>query len=112
MLADHKNHVYIDLSWVVLQDYVLKDSKAWAALIAKYPNNFMVGSDIVGSLRQYVATIRAYDKLFAALDNEDLVKRVASANFIRLMPQKGVTLPATYKYPENKYVPRRQIQQP
>ena len=109
VLAEHKNHVYIDLSWVVFQDYVLKDLEAWAALVEKYPENFMVGSDVVGGLRNYVATIRVYDKLFAVLADEELVRKVASENFIRLMPKEGVTLPAKYKYPENKYVPRRKI---
>ena len=107
VLEEHKGHVYIDLSWVVLQDYVLKDLKAWSALISKYPDNFMVGSDIVGGLRNYVSTIRAYDRLFTALQSEPLVKKVASDNFIGLMPKTGVTLKPDYKYPENKYVKRK-----
>ena len=107
VLSDHGKHVYIDLSWVVLQDYVLKDTKTWAQLIEKYPGNFMVGSDNVGGLRNYVSTIRAYDKLFAAFEDESVVAKVASQNFIQLMPDKGITLPADYKYPETKYVPRQ-----
>ncbi|HUG71614.1 MAG TPA: hypothetical protein VMM76_27975 [Pirellulaceae bacterium] len=107
ILSKHSDHVYIDLSWVVLQDYVLKDLRTWSKLMAKYPDNFVVGSDIVGGLRNYVSTIRAYDKLFAALKDEELVEKVASGNFVRIMPEKGVTLPADYKYPEYKYVPRR-----
>ncbi len=107
VLEEHKDHVHIDLSWVVLQAYVLKDLKAWSALISKYPDNFMVGSDIVGGLRNYVSTIRAYDKLFTALKSEALVKKVASDNFIGLMPKKGVSLKPDYKYPENKYVKRK-----
>ena len=107
ILTKHADNVFIDLSWVVLQDYVFKDLKSWSELIRKYPNNFMVGSDIVGSLRNYVSTIRAYDKLFSALNDEEVVRNVARENFMRLMPKTGVTLPANYKYPEDKYVPRR-----
>lgn len=107
VLARHKRHVYIDLSWVVLHDYVLKDLKAWSSLIAKYPENFMVGSDNVGGLQNYVATVRAYDRLFSALGNEELVAKVAGTNFLRLLPANGVTLPADFAYPEEKYVPRR-----
>ena len=73
----------------------------------KHPDNFMVGSDVVGDLRNYVSTIRAYDKLFGALGDESLVGRVAAQNFVRLMREKGVTLAADYKYPESKYVDRK-----
>jgi hypothetical protein len=107
VLTDHKDHVYIDLSWVVLQDYVLKDLPTWTALIEKYPNNFMVGSDIVGGLRNYVSTIRSYDKLFSAFNDEKVVEKLASANLTTLMPRDGVTLRQDYKYPEGRFVPRR-----
>jgi hypothetical protein len=106
VLASHKSHVYIDLSWVVLDDYILKDLASWAELIKKYPDNFMIGSDNVGSLRAYVSTIRAYDRLLGALGDEAVARKVASENFIRLMPKVGVTLPPGYLYPENKYLPR------
>ena len=107
ILKAHKDHVYIDLSWVLIDDYILKDLEAWTSLILKYPENFMIGSDNVGSLRAYVSTIRAYDKLLAALGNEDVVKKVASENFINLMPVSGLTLKEEYQYPEERYVPRQ-----
>jgi len=106
ILAAHAKHVYIDLSWVVFEDYVLKDLPAWTDLIRKYPGNFMVGTDIVGGLRHYVACIRRYDKLFAALKDEPLAQKVASENFIRLMPETGITLPPDYLYPEENFVPK------
>ena len=108
VLEAHKSHVYIDLSWVLLDDYIFKDLEAWAALIRKYPDNFMIGSDAVGNLRNYVSTIRAHDRLLGALGDETVAAKVASENFIRLMPQTGITLPAGYLYPEDKYTtPRR-----
>lgn len=107
VLSAHKEHVYIDLSWVVLDDYIFKDLPSWAALIQKYPDNFMLGSDNVGTLRNYVSTIRAHDKLLGAIGNEEVVKKVASENFIRLMPQTGITLDPGYLYPEDKYVQGR-----
>jgi hypothetical protein len=106
VLAAHANHVTIDLSWVVLDDYVFKDLEAWVALIKKYPGNFMLGSDIVGNLRPYVSTIRAHDRLLGALGDEALARQIASENFLRLMPATGVTLPADYLYPEGSYLPR------
>lgn len=106
VLARHGKHVYIDLSWVVLDEYVLKDPDAWRQLIKKYPENFLVGSDIVGNLRTYVGAIRAYDRLFVLIGDEAVVANVAHKNFARIMPKKGVVLPNDYKYPEDKYVPR------
>lgn len=106
ILREHKDHLTIDLSWVVLPNYILKDPEAWRKLIADYPGNFMVGSDAVGSFRNYVSTIRAYDKLFGILADEELVRRVASRNFIELMPDRGLTLPQDYKYPEDRYIKR------
>jgi hypothetical protein len=106
LLSVHRTHVFIDLSWVVLDEYVLKDLEAWTALIRKYPDNFLVGSDVVGALRAYVGTIRAYDRLFAALGDEVVVAKLAHENFTTIMPRKGVTLPQDYKYPEDRYVPR------
>jgi hypothetical protein len=107
VLTPHKDHVYIDLSWVLLEDYIYKDLASWVALIKKYPDNFIIGSDNVGSLRNYVSTIRAHDKLLGAIGDETVVKKVASENFIRLMPKEGVTLNPGYLYPEDKYLPSR-----
>jgi hypothetical protein len=101
LLSAHGNHVFIDLSWVVFDDYILKDPDSWVALIRKHPRNFVVGSDIVGGLRNYVATIRAYDELFSLIDDEDVVARLAHENFTALMPEHGVTLSPDYKYPES-----------
>jgi predicted TIM-barrel fold metal-dependent hydrolase len=106
VLARHKSHVYIDLSWVVLDDYALKDPETWGALIRKYPENFLVGSDIVGSLRAYVGIIRAYDKLFTVIGDESVTAKIARDNFLRVMRPEGVTISSDYQYPEHKYVPR------
>lgn len=67
----------------------------------------MVGSDVVGSLRNYVSTIRAYDELFGGLGDEEVVARVASGNLIRLMPEKGIILPAEYLYSAPDLASRR-----
>jgi len=105
VLTAHGDHVFIDLSWVVYTDYILKDPDAWTTLIKKHPDNFLVGSDIVGNLRNYVSTIRAYDKLFSLLGDEEVVAKVAHQNFKRLMPKEGIALDADYKYPETNFLP-------
>jgi hypothetical protein len=52
-------------------------------------------------------TIRCRPRLFTALNNEVLVKKVASEIFLRLMPTTVITLKPAYMYPEGNFVPRR-----
>ncbi len=54
VLAAHRDHVVIDLSWVVYPDYILKDLDGWSGLIRKYPENFVLGSDAVGRFGDYL----------------------------------------------------------
>jgi hypothetical protein len=103
VLAAHHNHVVIDLSWVVYPDYVLKDLDAWAGLIRRYPDSFLLGSDAVGRFGDYPDQIRIYGSLFDALGNPALVEQVAKRNFLRVMRREGVTLDRDYQYPEKKY---------
>ena len=110
VLATHRNHVYIDLSWVVYEDYVLADLSAWTGLIEQYPDNFLIGSDAVGRYEGYEDTIRRYDRLLSAL-TPDAAEKVARATFLRIMPEAGITLDPGYVYPEEAYTtggsPRR-----
>ena len=103
VLADHQNHVIIDLSWVVYPSYILQDLDGWSALIRRYPNNFVIGSDAVGRFGDYPDQIRIYDVLFDALGDLDLIEKLASQNFLRIMPDNGVSLDMDYHYPEKKY---------
>jgi hypothetical protein len=119
ILADHKSHVHIDLSFVVFEDYmVLKDERGepvldedkdprikdeWIALIERYPDNFLLGSDIVGDFREYHEVIRRYNALLKHLRPKTR-KKVANGNFLRIMPEKGITLPHDYVYPEGRYL--------
>lgn len=103
VLATHHGHVVIDLSWVVYKDYVLQDVDSWTALINKYPSNFVLGSDAVGRFGDYADQIRIYEPLFDALGNLDLIEKLATGNFLRIMRNHGVVLDPTYKYPESRY---------
>ena len=118
ILAAHGDHVYVDLSWVVFEDYmVLKDDQGrpvkdedgdpkikaeWIELIEKYPDNFMLGSDVVGDFREYRGVIRRYNALLKHLKSGTREK-VANGNFVRIAPKKGLTLPRGYVYPEERY---------
>ena len=103
VLADHRNHVTIDLSWVVYPNYIVKNLDDWTALIRRYPDNFVIGSDAVGRLGDYPDQIRIYDLLFDALGDSELIEKLASGNFLRIMPDDAVSLDRDYQYPENRY---------
>ena len=112
------DHVFVDLSWVVFEDYMIDrdedgsilddddgDARVkdeWVALIEKYPNNFILGSDIVADFRKYRAEIRKYNALLKQL-TPDTRTKVANGNFVRIMPQNGVTLTHDYVYPEKRF---------
>ena len=83
LLANHKN-LYVDLSWTVLESYLLnKDHKAvagWVALVEQYPTRFMIVSDALGS----------YTPFLDALSKET-ARKVARDNFLALLPPKPIS---------------------
>ncbi len=103
VLEQHQDHVYIGLSWVVFEDYVARDLDAWTELIERYPDNFVIGSDVVGRYAGYEATVRRYDRLLSSLE-PDVAAKVGQANLLRIMPKTGITLDRDYVYPENAYI--------
>ncbi len=106
VLAAHRHHVAIDLSWVVYPEYILKDLDSWAALIRRYPDNFLLGSDAVGRFGDYPEQIRIYNQLFDALGDAELIGKVARENLVRIMPSRGIVLDPNYHYPETRYCRR------
>jgi hypothetical protein len=118
ILTKFGDHVYIDLSWVVFEDYLLQrdneghvehdedgDSKIrqeWVELIEKFPDNFILGSDVVGNFQEYHSKIRKYNALLKVLKPETRIK-VGNANFVRIMPTQGLTLADDYIYPETRF---------
>ncbi len=88
VLARFEGQVYVDLSWVVYEDYVLDDLESWAALIKKYPESFMLGSDVVGSGKNMGTELGKFKALMdeISLDRDNVVRRnFARDNFVRLM---------------------------
>ena len=112
VLAAHANHVFIDLSWVVYPDYVLKDLDRWAALIRKYPGSFLVGSDALGRFGDYPDQIRIYDALFDAIGDREVVAALAQGNFLRIMRKEGVSLDPDFAYPETRFIQRAPLIHP
>lgn len=115
IMKEYSDQLYIDLSWVVLQDYILPNIKEWVALIKRYPNRFMIGSDVVGTVSNIGKSLKPFDELLGRLP-KDIRVRVAKNNFVELFDEmakkrqlnglgrKGIVLPASYSYSERDHV--------
>ena len=115
VLKQYSDQVYIDLSWVVLDDYVLPNLESWVNLISRYPDQFMIGSDVVGTVSRMNQTLKPYDKLLAALPNK-IRNKVAHDNFANLfesmssmrkkndLGDKGIVLSPDYAFSEKLHV--------
>ena len=80
LLHDHPN-LYVDISWIFFDNYVRGDlmkqdvdtgifADMWAALIEKYSDRFMIGSDVVGHWANYPKEVGKYYLLLGKLTRE------------------------------------------
>jgi hypothetical protein len=120
VLAVYRDHVYVDLSWVAWDDYIEDDIAAWAKLIEKYPDRFMLGSDVVGGATNAAEQLQRFEPLLAALDKKvaqqvahdnlcDLLDRMAERRRLANLSHKhlaGIELPTDYRFPEYAHMPR------
>ncbi|MFV0279072.1 MAG: amidohydrolase family protein [Parahaliea sp.] len=92
LLATHDN-LYVDLSWTVLRPYLLDDSDRpdpdWVALVARYPERFVIGSDLLGKYQKLGEKMRAFEPFLEALPAA-VARRVARENFLGLLPKRGI----------------------
>ena len=90
MLEAYPN-LYIDLSWTVLHPYLLsedgKPDAEWVALVKRYPERFMLGSDVVGKFDKVGSELHSFDPFLDALP-ADVAQRVARDNFLSVLPRK------------------------
>jgi hypothetical protein len=115
VLEQYGDQLYIDLSWVVLDDYVLPNLDAWVSLIIRFPDRFMIGSDVVGKVSKMDQILRPYDTLLSALPAE-ISPKVAHDNFATLftdlaaerakagLGEKGIVLAPDYEFSERAHV--------
>lgn len=76
------DNLYIDISFVVLENYIMADGKPaqdWINLIEKYPNRFLFGSDDLASYKDFF-DVKKYIPLLDALKPET-AQKLASGNF-------------------------------
>ena len=82
-------NLYIDLSWSMREPYLLdehgKPHQAWLTLIERFPDRFMLGSDVVGRFSSLGEQMRGFDAFLDALPAEVAVK-VARDNFLEVLP--------------------------
>ncbi|WXL27502.1 amidohydrolase family protein [Ectopseudomonas mendocina] len=89
MLEQYPN-LYIDLSWTLLQPYLLdkngQPDPKWVKLVSDYPKRFMLGSDVVGHFDSLEETMQGFVPFLDALP-EDVARRVARDNFLEILPR-------------------------
>jgi len=88
VLTHHHGQVFVDLSWVVYEDYIAKDLHGWAALIGRHPDSFMLGSDVVGDGKGIGNELARYLPLLNAISADptnEVRRRLARDNFVNLM---------------------------
>lgn len=93
LLHDNPN-LWVDISWLVFDDYIRGDKFSynenqvlmdmWVALIEKYPDRFMIGSDKVGHWETYPGEILKYYMLLDRLKPET-AEKVCRKNILSLV---------------------------
>ncbi|QXQ20537.1 amidohydrolase family protein [Pseudomonas tolaasii] len=91
MLEAYPN-LYIDLSWSMLTPYLLDDAgqprAEWLKLVERFPDRFMLGSDVVGRFNKLGKELRRFDPFLDALP-EDVSRKVARYNFLAILPKSA-----------------------
>ena len=89
LLEDYPN-LYVDLSWSMLQPYLLDDQgkpqDQWLALVKRFPERFMLGSDVVGRFGSLGEQLHGFGPFLDALP-EDIARKVARDNFLMVLPK-------------------------
>lgn len=89
LLEDYPN-LYVDLSWSVLRPYLLDDHgkprQAWVDVVTRFPERFMLGSDVVGRFGSVGEQMKGFDPFLDALP-EAVAHKVARDNFLAVLPK-------------------------
>lgn len=89
MLEAYPN-LFVDLSWSMLTPYLLdeqgKPRGEWLKLVERFPERFMLGSDVVGRFNKLGKEMRSFDPFLDALP-EDVARKVARDNFLSILPR-------------------------
>ena len=93
-LLDTYPNLYIDLSWTMQRPYLLDEhgrpDRRWLELVKRYPERFMLGSDVVGGFGSLGELMHDFRPFLDALP-EAVSRRVARDNFLAILPQRQVS---------------------
>lgn len=89
MLESYPN-LFIDLSWSMLTPYLLDEQgaprKEWLSLVERFPDRFMLGSDVVGRFNKLGKELHSFEPFLDALP-EEIARKVARDNFLAVLPR-------------------------
>jgi hypothetical protein len=88
LLSTYKN-VWLDLSWVVFEDYIAPNGTPdpkWIRLIEKFSDRFMIGSDKVARFDNLYDEISKFNVLLDALEPAT-ARKVGRDNFLDVLPR-------------------------
>lgn len=89
LLEDYPN-LYVDLSWSVLKPYLLDPQgvprQDWVALVERFPQRFVLGSDLVGRFDSLGEQMHGFDPFLDAL-SAAVAEQVSRTNFVNLLPK-------------------------
>ena len=95
-LLDRHANLYIDLSWTMLEPYLLDEKGtpdvAWVELVERHADRFMLGSDVVGRFDSLGKGMRAFDPFLDAL-SPATARKVARDNFLAILPASARVAP-------------------
>jgi len=97
-LLESYPNLSIMLSWTLVSSYLLDGDESpqqeWLDLVSRYPQRFMVGSDIVGRFEKLPAALDKVKTFLAALPPE-VAAQVASANALRMTESRNLCADAS-----------------
>lgn len=88
-LLDAYDNLWIDLSWSILDEYVLTSDQDdvrthWLNIIRRHPDRFIIGSDLVGKFDNLGQKMKEFDVLLDEL-SEEQAQMVAHDNLHRIL---------------------------
>lgn len=91
LLARYPN-LSIDLSWSVRDHYLFEGDKGvdaeWLALIKKFPDRFLLGSDKVGRFAGLDKNLNGYERLLDKLDADE-ARKLTRDNALAVLPARA-----------------------
>lgn len=97
MLATYDN-LWIDLSWSIMDEYLLTSDKEdvrshWLNIIRRYPDRFVIGSDLVGNFDRLGEKMHSFDVLLDQLSDAQAAL-VARENLLHVIEGPAKATPS------------------